>query len=80
MKSKDYTVIIVIAIVSAVVSILLSSTVIPTGDKNVQVEVVEPITDVFERPPTRYFNANAVNPTQEIRIQQDDNSNPFGSN
>lgn len=79
MKSKDISLIVVIAVVSAVISVILSGLIVPSSDRNQSVEVVEPISADFNRPPEEYFNSNSVNPTREIQIQVDPNSNPFGS-
>lgn len=77
MKSKDIGLLAVIAIVSGVVSILISNFFISSGGKTVEVEVVSPITSEFNRPSVQYYNQNSINPTQEIRIEQDPNSKPF---
>ena len=80
MKSKDITLIVVIGIISAVFSVILANIIISPAERDQTVEVVEPITANFERPPVQYFNVNSINPTQEIRIQQDEGSNPFAAN
>jgi hypothetical protein len=80
MKSKDLGLVAFVAIVSAVLSIILSNLIVPGADKNQKVEVVEVITAEFQRPPSQYFNQESVNPTQEIRIGQDEGSNPFSGN
>lgn len=77
MKQKDYTLIAVIAIISAVISMFLSSTFISSSDKTQTAETVEPLSSVFDRPPKAYYNQNSVNPTREIQIQTDPDSNPF---
>lgn len=80
MQRKDFMLIGVVAIISAALSIVLSSLLISSDDKKQSAEVVESISSVFERPPEAYFNENSINPTQEIEIQQDPNSNPFSEN
>lgn len=80
MKSKDITLIVIIGIISAMLSFFLSNALISPGKRDTSVEVAQPINSNFQRPPAEYFNANSINPTQEIRIQQDEGSNPFGSN
>lgn len=80
MKRKDIATIVVIAIVSAVVAFTLSKLFFgTTGDKAQRAEVVDAVSTEFKQPDPRYFNANAVNPTQMIRIGSTNNQNPFGS-
>lgn len=78
MKSKDIALLIVIAVISAAVSFMVSGLIISSDDKKQTVEVIEPISPNFDRPSKAYFNDNSINPTQEIRIQEDPGSNPFG--
>jgi hypothetical protein len=80
MKSKDIGLISFVAIISAILSIILSNLIVPSSDKNQTVETVEVIKADFQRPPAQYFNSESVNPTQEIRIGQDEGSNPFSGN
>jgi hypothetical protein len=78
MKQKDIALIIVLAAVSAVVSFLLSDWLFAKpADRQQQVEKVDVITSDFEQPNARYFNAEAVNPTQNIKIGPGENPNPF---
>ncbi len=78
MKSKDYGIVFIVAVVSGVISILLSGVLFSTPeDRSQNVEVVEPITTNFERPNGTYFNEFSVNPAQIIQVGQDPNSNPF---
>lgn len=77
MKQKDIAIIILIGAVSAVFSLIVSNLVIGTPTtKAVEVEVVEPITPEFAELDKRYFNAESVNPTQIIQIQDND-TKPF---
>lgn len=80
MKSKDIGLILFVALVSAILSIILSNLIVPSADRSQAVETVEVITSDFQRPPSQYFNSESVNPTQEIRIGQDEGSNPFSGN
>lgn len=78
MKQKDIALIIVVAAVSAVISFLLSGWLFAAPeDRQQEVEKVDVITSDFEQPSSRYFNANSVNPTQDIKIGPGDNPNPF---
>jgi hypothetical protein len=77
MKQKDIVVIILVGAVSAVMSLLLSNLVIGTPTTRIiEVEVVEPISPQFAELDARYFNAEAVNPTQLIEIKGND-TKPF---
>ncbi len=75
---KDAFTILIVAIFSAVLSIILSGLFISTPEDRAQkVEVVDPIVTTFEAPSKEYFNSNSVNPSQNIQIGTDSNSNPF---
>lgn len=78
MKQKDLILIIVVVFVSGVFSIVISNMLI-SSPKNRQekVEVVEPITAEFTQPPEKYFNKSSFNPTQTIRIDGNNNNQPF---
>ena len=78
MKTKDIGLLAVIAIISAVASVILSGLLISSTDKKQTVRTVEPISAELQRPPDEYFNESSINPTQEIQIGQDNNSQPFG--
>jgi hypothetical protein len=69
-----------VAIVSGVFSIILSNVFISTdSDKSQKAEVVDEISADFVRPDTRYFNEQSVNPAQIIQVDQDPNTDYFGS-
>lgn len=80
MKQKDIAIILVIAFISAVLSIFASKAII-TAPKNRQqkVEVVAPITPDFPTPDNKYFNSSAVDPTQIITIGNNTNPKPFNN-
>lgn len=77
MKQKDIALIIVIAFVSAVMSILLSNVLFGAKSRNLSAEKVDKITSQFTQPDKKYFNADAVDPTRTIRIGNDSNVTPF---
>ena len=78
MKGKDLKVIFLVAVFSAVVSILLSNQIFaPSDDKRQSVETVEAISTDFPRPDSQYFNSGSVNPAKDIQVGQDPGSNPF---
>lgn len=78
MKQKDIALILVIVFISAVISIVVSKILFASPkNRQQQVEVVQPITADFPTPDTKYFNANAFDPTQLIEIGNSSNPNPF---
>lgn len=80
MKQKDIALFAVIAIISAVVSVLLSGIIItPNKDKVQKSEVVDAISARFDPPANndKFFNTNSVNPTKLIQIGDNGNSKPF---
>lgn len=78
MKQKDIALILVVAIVAAVFSIVLTQAVFVSKDKKeMTAEVVEPINSSFNEPDPEVFNENAINPTQLIQIGDTNNPNPF---
>lgn len=78
MKQKDITLIVVIAVISAVVSFIVSNKLFVTpSNRQQQVEVVDPIDSSFQTPSTKYFNSNSIDPTQPSTIGGDTNQNPF---
>jgi len=78
MKQKDVILIIVIAFVSAVLSLVLSNMIFASPKNRQQtIEIVDPITADFPAPDSKYFNNNAVDPTQLIQIGNNNNQTPF---
>lgn len=81
MKSKDWSVIMLIAFFAGVFSLVLSNFIIGSRKTNtLKVESVSPITQDFPTPNEKYFNTNSINPTQDIKIGEDPNANPFKKN
>ena len=80
MKQKDFILIGFTVFVSAIISLILSNILI-SSPKNRQekVEIVQKITDEFKPPDSKYFNAQAINPTQLIQIGDNQNPQPFSS-
>jgi len=75
---KEFSTILIVSIVSAVLSIVLSGLFLSTAeDRKQTVEVVEPISTTFDRPSKTYYNSRSINPSQYIQIGTDPNSNPF---
>lgn len=78
MKQKDIALIIIIAFVSAIASFFISRAIFSSpSDRDTKVEKVENISAEFTTPPSKYFNAQSVNPTLLIQIGNSTNSNPF---
>ncbi len=79
MKQKDISTLVVIAIISAVLSFILSGVFISSEqDRNLKAEIVTPISSQFNQPPPQYFNSSATNPTTLIQIGEESNTAPFG--
>lgn len=78
MKSKDWSVIAVIVVISAVVSLIISNFTIGSSKLGtLKVEQVSPLTPEFKLPNEQYFNKNSINPTKEIKIGEESNTSPF---
>lgn len=78
MKQKDLTLVIVIAVVSGILSLLLSNMLFAKPENmQVKAEYVDPISKEFEQPSTEYFNGTSINLTQLIRIGDGSNITPF---
>ncbi len=78
MKQKDILTVVVIVIISATFSFVISNLLINTPKNQQQkVEVVEPIGAEFVRPDSKYFNDKSINPTQKIQIGDSTNTKPF---
>jgi hypothetical protein len=78
MKQKDIAIIVIVVIVSGLASFFLSNKLfaIP-NDQRAEVEVIDPITADFPQPDERYFNSKSVDPTQSIKIGDNENPKPF---
>lgn len=78
MKLKDKGLIFAAIIFAGIFSLVLSNVFLnPASKRQATVEVVAPITAEFNRPDSRFFNAESVNPTQQIRIGDSENQSPF---
>lgn len=78
MKQNDIILIIVMVFIGGVLSFFISSTLI-TAPKNrkEKVETVQAISSQFNQPDSKYFNKDAFDPTQLIRIGDNNNNQPF---
>ncbi len=80
MKQKDIALIVAVVIISGTVSFLLSKVLFGVPkDRQTKVEVVQAINDSFPPPDTRYFNSDAIDPTQKIIIGDTQNTQPFNT-
>lgn len=78
MKQKDIGIILLVAVISGVVSIVLSGILIsPKKDQTQTAEVVDKITATFPTPNPKYFNKESNNPTKKITIGDTPNPIPF---
>ena len=83
MKRKEIAIIAVVAIVAAVISIIISDAIFGSPKKNpIKVPVVVKISSNFPLPQTdeefkKFFNDQAIDPTQLIRIGDGNNQVPF---
>ncbi|HSX34904.1 MAG TPA: hypothetical protein VLF62_04640 [Candidatus Saccharimonadales bacterium] len=79
MKQKDWALVLVMAFVGAVVSLLASNFLFSSAKNKQSAETVDAISASFPAPPSKYFNSEATNPTQPIKIGDSNNQNPFNS-
>ncbi len=78
MKQKDIVFIAVIAVISAIVSFVLSGLVFGSAQSRKQTaQVVPVITSSFQQPNAKYFNSGSLDPTQSIQIGPSNNANAF---
>lgn len=75
MKKSDIAMIILIASISVLVAYFVAKAVIgDVQDQSVKVKTAEPITSEVAEPDKRVFNTDAVNPTVEVIIGGDKQS------
>jgi hypothetical protein len=77
MKQKDIALLIIVVVAAGMFSFFVSRYFISSGAKNLEAQVVEPISTEFQKPDERVFNDKALNPTQLIQIGNTSNSQPF---
>jgi hypothetical protein len=80
MKQKDIATFIIVAFVSAVISLVASNYLFTSSkDKIQKTEIVDPISADFKAPDSndQYFNAKANNPTKLIQIGDKANADPY---
>lgn len=77
MKQKDIALIIIVVFVSGVASFFLAGLIFKTNNLSEKVETVEAISADFPTPDKKFFNSDSINPTQLIRIGENENQQPF---
>ncbi len=78
MRQKDIAIILAVVLFSTVASVLVSKVLFgKPQNRQVQVEVVQPISADFAEVDKRYFNPSAIDPTQSIQIGNNSNPDPF---
>lgn len=78
MKQKDIALILVIAVVSGVLSFIVSGKIFVTPENRSQkVEVVDKISTDFQQPSNKYFNDKSVDPSQSVEVGENNNTTPF---
>jgi hypothetical protein len=80
MKEQGLKIIIVVVALSAVVSFFISSAIFGDPETDpVTVDTTNVIVSDFPEPDSDYYNPDSFNPTQLIRIGEEDiNISPFG--
>ncbi len=78
MKQKDVALIFVVGFVALLLGIFLSKALFNSEDsKKLKADIVTAISSDFVQPDKKYFNSNAIDPTQIIRIGENANQKPF---
>ena len=78
MKQKDILLLSVIVVSTGIVSLVISNLFISSPkNRSTAVEVVDVITPEFKSPDKKYFNENSIDPTKNISIGDNLNSDPF---
>ena len=85
MKRKDMTALVILGVISAIVAFVISGIVFQANSKKEKVPTVEAINENFpnvlnEADYKVIFNNKALDPTQPIQIQGNNNTNPFVGN
>jgi len=74
MKQKDVALVLIMVFISAILALVISKFVFSAPQNREQkAEVVDEITPDFSTPPTKYFNAQSVDPAQPISVGTNNN-------
>ncbi|MGH7237578.1 MAG: hypothetical protein ACREGF_03525 [Candidatus Saccharimonadales bacterium] len=78
MKQKDIASLIIVGVVSAVISVFVAKLLFNTPkNRQEKIPVVPVISSQLPTPDTNYFNKNVIDPTQLIKIDNNNNLTPF---
>ena len=78
MKQKDLLVIVAVAIFAAIVGLVASNFLFAGPSTKTQtVEKIDKISPDFSSPNSKYFNKDAINPSQTVKIAPSNNVDPF---
>ncbi len=78
MKQKDWALIVVVGIFSAMFSLLLSNMLFSNDEvRSQKVETVPVVSSQLSEVDGRYFNSKSFNPARDIEIGSDPAANPF---
>jgi len=86
MKRKDIAMLVVVALIAAVLSLLITNVIFSTpSNRSAKVPTVDVVPtslpDIKNDPSYKAFlNSNALDPTQPVQIGNSQNSTPFNSN
>ena len=77
-KQTDIAMLVLITAISLVVAYLIGGALINSPESRATpVEIVVPISAEFPEPDPRIFNANSINPTEQITIGDSKTDSPF---
>ncbi len=80
MKQKDYALVAIVVIFSAVFSIIISNILFATPKNRQQtITVVGTVSPDFSKPDNQYFNSSALDPSQLLQVNISSNTAPFGT-
>ncbi len=80
LKQSDVAMLVLVVAISLVISYFIGDALINTSaNRQVEVEVIKPISDQFVLPSTDIFVKDYINPTELIEIGNSNNSQPFGN-
>lgn len=77
-KQTDIAMLVLVTALSLVIAYLLGGAIINSPEsRSTPVEIAIPISAEFPEVDTRIFNADAINPTELIKIGDSNTDNPF---
>jgi hypothetical protein len=80
LKQSDIAMLVLIVAISLIASYLVGDALINTSaNREVEVQVISPISDQFTTPSADIFVDDFINPTELIEIGNSNNNQPFGN-